>query len=282
MAALDSTKLPLAQNLGAECLRQIQDLQIAHWGSENLRILQEDTIQTLIMGANRLLNSSLSMEKTIIVLRQSALRTCNIALGGQACGKLLDLLENIFGYPETWASKDFEAALWPYSLLDPEHKPKVEKTANSDQAGTSGVGAPEVSSNAGRHHSLKRQASASFEVPTGRGKAFRKPSNVPIQEATAFLVISEKAITMTGISGSDLLIGRATKKAGSKESRAKQSIYRCQHCGYISEQKAQGATHVHTEHLGHCLQCRLCDYRTFHSVDFKPHLVNKHPGCSSE
>ena len=119
-------------------------------------------------------------------------------------------------------------------------------------------------------------------MPVGKGKAFRKPSSVPIQEATAFLVISEKAITMTGISGSDLLIGKATKKAGSKESRGKQSIYRCQHCGYISEQKAQGATDVHSEHLGHCLQCRLCDYRTFCSMDFKPHLINKHPGCSSE
>ena len=279
MAAFDSTKLPLAQNLGAECLWQIQDLQIAHWGSENLGILQEDTIQTLIMGANHLLDFSLSMEKTIIDLRQSALWTYNIALGGQACGKLLDLLENIFGYPETLASKDFEAALWPYSLLDPEHEPEVEKATDSDQAGTSGVGAPEVSDNAGRHRSLKRQASASFEVPAGKGKAFRKPSNVPIQEATSFLVISEKAITMTGISGCGLLIGRATKKAGS---RAKQSIYRCQHCGYISEQKAQGATHVRTEHLGHCLQCRLCDYRTFCSVDFKPHLINKHPGHSSE
>ena len=69
LAAFDSTKLPSAQNLGAECLRQIQDLQIAHWGSENLRILQEDTIQTLLMGAIHLLDFSLSMEKTIIELR---------------------------------------------------------------------------------------------------------------------------------------------------------------------------------------------------------------------
>ena len=280
--AFDSAKLPSAQNLGAECLRQIQDLQIAHWGTENLGILQEDTIQTLLMGANRLLDFSLSMEKTIIELRQSTLRTYNIALGGQACGKLLDLLENIFGYPETQASKDFEAALWPYSLLDPEHEPEVEKATDSDQAGTSGVGAPEVSGNTGHHRSLKRQASASFKVPTGKGKAFRKPSSVPIQEATAFSVISEKAITMTGISSNDLLIGKATKKAGSKESRGKQSIYSCQHCGYISEQKAQGATHVRSEHLGHCLQCRLCDYRTFCSVDFKPCLLNKHPGHSNE
>ena len=48
------------------------------------------------------------------------------------------------------------------------------------------------------------------------------------------------------------------------------------------EQKAQGATHVRSEHLDHCLQCCLCNYRTFRSVDFKPHLTSKHPGRSSE
>ena len=95
----------------------------------------------------------------------------------------------------------------------------------------------------------------------------------------AFLIISEKAVTMTGISSGDLLIGKATKKSGEK---GKQSIYRCQHCGYVMEQKAQGATHVQSEHLGHCLQCHLCDYHTFRLVDFKPHLTSKHPGRSSE
>ena len=50
----------------------------------------------------------------------------NIALRGQACGKLLDLLENIFGYPETKASKDFEATLQPHSLLDPDEEPEAE------------------------------------------------------------------------------------------------------------------------------------------------------------
>ena len=73
LVAFDSAKLPSAQNLGAECLQQIQDLQIAHWGTKNLGILQEDTIQTLLTGANHLLDFFLSMEKTIIDLRQSAL-----------------------------------------------------------------------------------------------------------------------------------------------------------------------------------------------------------------
>ena len=78
------------------------------------------------MGANRLLDFSLLMQRTIIDLRQLALRVYNITLGGQACGKLLDLLENIFGYPEMKASKDFEAALQPSSLLDPEVEPEAD------------------------------------------------------------------------------------------------------------------------------------------------------------
>ena len=70
LAAFDVAQLPSMKSLGEECLKQIQ---IAHWGTEHVGILQEDTIQTLIMGANRLLDFSLSMERTIIDLHQSAL-----------------------------------------------------------------------------------------------------------------------------------------------------------------------------------------------------------------
>ena len=241
LAAFDAAQLPSTKLLGEECLKQIQDLQIAHWGTEHVGILQEDAIQTLIMGANRLLDFSLSMEQTIIDLHQSALRVYNIALGGQACGKLLDLLENIFGYLETKASKDFEAALQPSSLLDSEEEPEAEMTAVTGDVEPSGSQATGVKPEQAKHHALKHQASESFELPAGKGKASKKSTEVPLRDATAFLVISEKVITMTGISSGDLLIGKATKKSGKK---GKQSIYRCQHCGYISEQKAKGATHV--------------------------------------
>ena len=202
-----------------------------------------------------------------------------MALGGQACGKLLDLLENIFGYPETRASKDFEASLQPHSLLDTEEEPEAEAMMATSDPGPSGSKGAEGTIEPTKHCSLKCQASGSFDTPSGKIKAFRRPSSTLIEDAVAFLIISEKAITMTGISNGDLLIGKATKKSGKK---GKQSIYRCQHCGYVMEQKAQGATHVQSEHLGHCLQCRLCDYHTFRSVDFKPHLTSKHPGRSLE
>ena len=62
LAAFDAAQLLSMKSLGEECLKQIQDLQIAHWGTEHVGILQEDNIQTLIMGTNRLLDFSLLME----------------------------------------------------------------------------------------------------------------------------------------------------------------------------------------------------------------------------
>ena len=135
-----------------------------------------------------------------------------MTLGGQACGKLLDLLENIFGYPETRASKDFEASLQPHSLLDMEEEPEAEAIMVTSNPGPSGSKGVEGTIEPVKHHSLKHQASGSFNTPSGKGKAFRRPSSTPIEDAGAFLIISEKAVTMTGISSGDLLIGKATKK----------------------------------------------------------------------
>ena len=155
LAAFDAAQLPSMKSLGEECLKQIQDLQIAHWGTEHVGILQEDTIQTLIMGANRLLDFLLSMERTIIDLCQSALQVYNITLGGQACGKLLDLLENIFGYPETKANRDFEASLQPHSLLDPEEEPEVEAAIRTtDKPRPSGSTGAEATTESFGHHAL--------------------------------------------------------------------------------------------------------------------------------
>ena len=184
-----------------------------------------------------------------------------------------------FWLPPKRASKDFEASLQPHSLLDMEEEPEAEAIMATSDPGPSGSKGAERTIEPTKHRSLKHQASGSFDTPSGKGKAFRRLSSTLIEDAVAFLIISEKAVTMTGISSGDLLIGKATKKSGKK---GKQGIYRCQHCGYMTEQKAQGATHVRSEHLGHCLQCHLCDYHTFRSVDFKPHLTSKHPGRSSE
>ena len=114
----------------------------------------------------------------------------NIALGGQDCGKLLDLLENIFGYPETKASKDFEASLQPHSLLDPEEEPEAEAIRVTNKPGPPGSTGAEGTTESLAHRSLKCPASGSFDTPSGKGKAFRRLSSTPIEEAVALVVIS--------------------------------------------------------------------------------------------
>ena len=93
LAAFNKNTLPSAQQLGADVLRSIQELQLEHWVSSEVDILSDDTVQELILGANKLLDLSLSMEKIILEIRQSALRTFNIVLGGQACRRILQILE---------------------------------------------------------------------------------------------------------------------------------------------------------------------------------------------
>ena len=125
------------------------------------------------------------------------------------------------------ASKDFEAALQPSSLLDPEMEPKADALMATGDAGPcSSETQEDLNSKTVKHHSLKCHASEPLKLSIGKGKAFKKPTGTPIEDAVPFLVISEKAITMTGISEGDLLIGKATKKSGKK---GKQSIYKCQH-----------------------------------------------------
>ena len=63
-----------------------------------------------------------------------------------------------------------------------------------------------------------------------------------------------------------------------------QSIYRCNvtGCEYITAQFAQACTHVHHKHLGVCVKCRLCDKRSFRSVDIQKHCCIVHRDEESE
>ena len=57
-------------------------------------------------------------------IRQSALQTYNIALGGQACGRMLQILEDVFGYNEPSESVQCGEMLTP----DPsDSEPKTEE-----------------------------------------------------------------------------------------------------------------------------------------------------------
>ena len=54
-----------------------------------------------LFQANQVLELALHLEKTVINLKINALQMWNVALVGMACGNLLTLIENAYGYPES-------------------------------------------------------------------------------------------------------------------------------------------------------------------------------------
>ena len=167
-------------------LRSIQELQLEHWGSSEVGILSDDTVQELILGANKLLDLSLSMEKTILDIRQSALQTYNIALGDQACGRMLQILEDIFGYNEPPES------VWHGEKLTPDPSDSKPKTKESPVSGIPTPLAPKPSVSSSKtageqaivQHcpTLKRRGSSFHEIPVSKGKAkaAKKDMSLPL------------------------------------------------------------------------------------------------------
>ena len=51
-----------------------------------------------------MLELTLHLKKSVISLKMDALRLWSIALASTACGNLLNLIENAYGYPESKAS----------------------------------------------------------------------------------------------------------------------------------------------------------------------------------
>ena len=46
---------------------------------------------------------------------------------------------------------------------------------------------------------------------------------------------------------------------------------------HTASQRAELFTHVHWVHLGVCILCQLCNYRTYCGVNFSAHLHKHHP-----
>ena len=83
----------------------------------------------LSFQANRQLDFTCSMEISALKLKQSALRSYNIALAGTACGKLLHSLEELFGVPESEASKREGARIASTEYRAPEVETPEEAAA---------------------------------------------------------------------------------------------------------------------------------------------------------
>ena len=83
----------------------------------------------LSFQANRQLDFACLMEISALKLKQSALWSYNIALAGTACGKLLHSLEELFGVPESEASKREGARIASTEYRAPEVETPEEAAA---------------------------------------------------------------------------------------------------------------------------------------------------------
>ena len=100
------------------------------------------------MQANRLLEFTLHLEKSVIELKIDALHMWNIALAGTASGNLLSLIENAYGYPESRESilrgQLLETVKREFTENDPHVEPATSMiTKEKDVAEASGDQGPQ-------------------------------------------------------------------------------------------------------------------------------------------
>ena len=105
--------------------------------TELIKAAQED-YESFLFQANQVLELALHLEKTVIDLKIDALRMWNIALAGTACGNLLTLIENAYGYPESRQSIEcgqyLETVEWEFVENEPDTEPA--KGLTSKEAAT--------------------------------------------------------------------------------------------------------------------------------------------------
>ena len=208
--------------------------------------------------ANRLLELALHLERSVISLKMDALRLWNIALDGTACGNLLSMIENTYGYPKTRQSK--EEGLY-FETVDRDFK---ENASDAEPA----VGL--VSKEAAE---TQEKSSSSLPPKKCQKTSSQGPDKVKLKQATPIIPSTSIGLHQTGVPSHYV-----SERVGSKETMGseKQSVYRCMFsgCDYITAQHAQCHTHVHCKHLG--VQCRLCPHQSYHSVDIQKHLKIVH------
>ena len=199
-----------------------------------------------------MLELALHLEKSVISLKTDALRLWNISLSGTACGNLLNLIENSYGYLETKASVEWGSYLETLDRDFVENAPNVEPidgtiTKETDVA--------------------KSQSSA--PPPKRRKKCSQGPDKVRLAKATPIIPSTSVHLHQTWV-----------PKAHISERKGEdgQSIYRCNVRGYeyITDQFVQACTHMCRKHLSVCVKCHLRDKRSFRSVIIQKHYDVMH------
>ena len=185
-------------------------------------------------------------------LKMDALRMWNIALAGMACGNLLTLFDNAYGYPESKQSIKCGQYLGTVEqeFVENELDAELVKGLTSKEAAT---------------------AEATSQPPPAKRRKWLPQGldKCKLQLAAAVIPSTMICLHQTGVPK------RCISERASAES---QSIYKCMDpgCPYSTAQFAQCCTHICSKHLGVCIKCQLCDHCSFRSVDIQKHLKDVH------
>ena len=199
-----------------------------------------------------MLELALHLEKSVINLKMDALRLWNIALAGTACGNLLSLIENSYGYPETRASVERGSYLETLDRDFAENAPNVEPTGGTITKEADAA-----------------ESQSSVLPPKRRKKSSQGPDKVRLAKAAPIISSTSIHLHQTGVLKTQVL---------ERKGEDGQSIYRCnvRECEYITAQFEQACTHVRRKHLSVCIKCCLCNKRSFRSVDIQKHYNVMH------
>ena len=176
----------------------------------------------------------------------------NIALAGTACGNLLTLIKNAYGYPESKQSIECGQYLKTVEQEFAENEPDTELAKGLTSKETATVEATFQPPPAKRRKQL----------PQGLDKC-------KLQLAAAVILSTMICLHQTGV---------PKKYISERASAEGQSIYKCMDpgCPYSTAQFAQCCTHICRKHLGVCIKCQLCDHHSFQSMDIQKHLRDVH------
>ena len=194
-----------------------------------------------LFQANQVLELALHLEKTVINLKMDALRMWNVVLAGTACGDLLTLIENAYGYPESKQSikhgQYLETVEWEFAENEPDAEPAKGLT---------------------RKEAATAEATSQPPPAKRRKQLPQGPDKCKLQLTAAVIPSTTIHLHQTGV----------PKRCISERASAEcQSIYKCMDpgCPYLTAQFAQCCTHICRKHLGVCIKCQLCDHRSFRS-----------------
>ena len=291
LAAFDMEKLPDAEKLAEDFIRRHQELMLKAWGHADTAVLPDDTIRKIMAGSSRFLELALIYEK-VIDLKHESLCLFQLVLLGTSSGKFLDTLENTYGYPESVNSivcrKMMEILERRFgdegvSLVSESAPSEADSAIPSTSQAPPGDGSGDAPPPAKRACPSSRAGSTTSGPVFGASKEILK--DVKWVKATLPLTpVADVSVSMCSVNKEDYTKGTMFNNT---------SLYSCKlivpdvygnptkaigkPCEYITTSMGQFGTHVRRKHKGTCVQCRLCQYHTFHTVDFAKHLKGVHP-----